>query len=55
MEWQGYEYPAHGGQGVVYVLAMHDARPVVIRFWSGSNTGFIGGVDDVLAGFRFVD
>ena len=51
--WQGYEYPARGGQALSYLLAMRDARPLVMRFWS-STTG-LSGVDEILAGFRFVD
>jgi hypothetical protein len=53
--FRGYEYPAHGGQSVVYVVAMHGARPVVLRFWTGGETRVPPGVHDVLAGFRFAD
>ena len=50
----GYEWPARGSQFIVYVLAMHDGRPVVVRFWTGNDAGF-DGYDEVLAGFRFLD
>ena len=34
---RAYEYPAHGGQSVVYVVAMHGTQPVVVRLWSVMN------------------
>ena len=52
--WSGYEYPARGGQGVAYLFAMHDTRPVVVRFWTGNNSGRPA-INDVVAGFRWVD
>ena len=50
---QAYEYPARGGQIVAYVIAMHDGRPLIIRFWTPADT--LDGVDELLAGFRFED
>jgi hypothetical protein len=52
--WRSYEYPARGSQSVVYVLAMHHERPVVVRLWSGNESGLLGS-DEVIAGFRFVE
>ncbi len=49
---QAYEYPARGGQEVVYIVAMHDGRPVIVRMWTSEN-GMVGH-DSVIAGFRFV-
>ena len=50
---QAYEYPAHGGQEVVYLAAIHDGRPVLIRLWTSANN--VVDLDSVIAGVRFVD
>ena len=50
---QAYEYPAHGGQVVAYVITMHEGRPLIVRFWTSADT--LDGVDELLAGFRFDD
>jgi hypothetical protein len=48
-----YEHPGRGGQEVVYVVAMHDDRPFVVRLWTSAND--FGDLGPILAGFRFVD
>lgn len=48
-----YEYPARGGQWLVYVLAMHHGRPYVIRLHNRQSEVFH--LDEVLAGFHFTD
>ncbi len=48
---QAYEYPAKSGQELVYVLAMHDGRPYILRFWTSRNEFF--GEEAVIAAFRF--
>jgi hypothetical protein len=32
----GYEYPAHGGENALYVLAIHEGRPYFLRFHSSA-------------------
>jgi len=50
---QAYEYPAKGGQEVVYIVAMHDGRPYIVRIHTHQNE--VAGVDGIIAGFAFVD
>jgi hypothetical protein len=50
---QAYEYPAKGGQEVVYIVAMHAGRPYIIRIWTSANEAT--DLDSVIAGFRFAD
>ena len=50
---QAYEYPAKGGQEVVYVVAMHDGRPYILRIWTSDDN--VADLESVIAGFRFVD
>jgi hypothetical protein len=50
---EAYEYPARGGQWLEYILVVHDARPYYIRIRNTDGDGL--SVDDVLAGFRFLD
>ena len=50
---QAYEPPAHGGQEVVYIVAMHDGRPVIVRIHTTAD--HVVDLDSVIAGFRFVD
>ena len=50
---QAYEYPAQSGQEVVYIVAMHAGRPVIVRIWTSENEAT--DVESVIAGFRFVD
>jgi hypothetical protein len=52
---QGYEPEAQGGQWIIYVVAMHDGRPYILRFWSGQDFVAPRGVDEAIAGFRFTD
>lgn len=51
---QAYEYPAHGAEWVTYVAAMHGGRAYILRVWTGRETGIVG-MDELLAGFRFLD
>ncbi len=48
-----YEYPAQGGQEVVYIVAMHDGRPYIVRIWTSEDQAT--DLDSVIAGFRFTD
>ncbi len=50
---QAYEYPAKSGQEVVYIVAMHDGRPYILRIWTSAN--FVADLELVVAGFKFVD
>ena len=50
---QAYEYPAAGGQEVVYIVAMHDDRPYIVRLRTTDDR--VEDLDSVIAGFRFVD
>lgn len=50
---QAYEPEAQGGQEVVYIVAMHHGRPVIVRIWTSENEA--ADLDSVIAGFRFTD
>ena len=50
---QAYEPPAHGGQEVVYIVAIHDGRPVIVRVHTSNDR--VADLDSVIAGVRFVD
>jgi hypothetical protein len=50
---QTYEPPARGGQEVVYIVAIHDGRPYIMRIWTSRNE--IEGLDALIARFHFVD
>jgi hypothetical protein len=50
---RAYEYPARGGQEVVYILAMHDGRPYIVRIWTSRNEA--AEVGQIIQGIRFVD
>jgi hypothetical protein len=50
---QAYEYPARGGQEVVYIAAMHEGRPYLIRIRTTANV--VRDLDSVIAGFAFLD
>ena len=50
---QAYEYPARSGQEVVYIVAIHDGRPYIVRMHTTDNE--IVGLESVIAGFQFVD
>jgi hypothetical protein len=55
----GYEYPAHGGENALYVLALHGGRPYFLRFHTSAN--FAPGSppgsrwDFIVDSFQFVD
>lgn len=51
---EAYEPPAKGGQHLAYVVAIHDGRPYILRFWTGDDRG-LRDVDEAIAGFRFTD
>ena len=48
-----YEYPARGGQEVVYIVAMHDGRPYIVRIHTRED--YVQGLESIIAGFTFVD
>ena len=50
---QAYEYQAQGGQELVYIVAIHDGRPYIVRIHTTENE--LQGVEQVIAGFKFVD
>jgi hypothetical protein len=50
---QAYEPPARGAQEVVYIVAIHDGRPVIVRIHTTAAN--VVDLDSVIAGFRFVD
>ena len=50
---QAYEYPAQSAQEVAYVVAMHEGRPYILRYWTSKNE--LPDLESVIAGFRFVD
>jgi hypothetical protein len=50
---QGYEYPARGGQEVVYVGAFHRGRPFLLRVWTSNDQ--VADLDTIIAGFKFKD
>ncbi len=49
----GYEYPARGGQEVVYIVAMHDGRPYILRLRTTADK--VRDLQSVIEGFQFVD
>ncbi len=49
-----YEGPARGRESVASIVAMHDGLPIVVRVWTTNDAG-IGRLDDIIAGFRFLD
>ena len=51
----GYEYPAHGGENALYILALHEGRPYFLRFHTSADRkpGFLW--DEIVASFEFVD
>jgi hypothetical protein len=53
MRVPAYEYPAQGGQEVVYVGAFHRGRPYILRIRTTANR--IGDLEAMIARFRFVD
>jgi hypothetical protein len=50
---QAYEYPARGGQEVVYIVAMHDGRPYILRIRTTADR--VRDLRSVIDGFHFVD
>ncbi|MFL5726170.1 MAG: hypothetical protein ACJ77F_07505 [Chloroflexota bacterium] len=46
-----YEHPARSGQEVAYVVAFHDGRPVIVRYWTSRNE--IRDLASVIAGVTF--
>jgi len=50
---QAYEYPARGGQEVVYIATYHDGRPWLLRVRTTGNEA--RDIDEIVAGFEFVD
>jgi hypothetical protein len=50
---ESYEYPARGAEHVTYLLALHDGRPVVLRFHTTRETPREGWIDEFVHGFRW--
>ena len=48
-----YEYPARGGQEVVYIVAMRDGRPYILRIRTRADR--VADLESVIDGFQFVD
>ena len=51
----GYEYPAHGAENALYVLALHYGRPLFLRFHTSADRKPGSVWDEIVASFEFVD